>query len=453
MSAPDTAAPPPRGRRLFMTRLTLATALGEGLDGYDLGIISVVLPLIAADLDVAPVWAGLIGASSLIGIFIGAPLFGRVTDRFGRRWPFIVNLMCFVVLGLLQAVVSSPEQLFVVRLLLGMAIGGEYAIGAPLLLEFARPERRGRAGSVLMVWWYAGFLFSVVAGYFMLDVLDWGWRGILATSAVPAVLTLAVRLGLPESPRWLVSRGRREEAGEIAREYVDDEGFDRELRGERQIHGDIRDLLSPAYRSRTLLVCGFWALLVAPYFAIVTFAPQVFGALHLAARASTVATNAIALLGATTGMLIMDRVGRRTMLIAPFWICAAALTVVGIWPQGPVPVIMACFVLFAFFNALAADLCGVYPTELFPTDLRTSGVGVAAAASRIGAAIGTFLLPLGLNTVGVGPSMLVGAMFCVAGAIICQLWAPETVGRSLTETSRPMGRRRRREPAEAMSGG
>jgi putative MFS transporter len=435
-----------------MARLTLATALGEGLDGYDLGIISVVLPLIAADLGVSPVWAGLIGASSLIGIFIGAPLFGRLTDRFGRRWPFIINLICFVVLGLAQAVVSSPEALLFVRLLLGMAIGAEYAIGAPLLLEFASPDRRGRSGAVLMVCWYAGFLTSVVAGYLMLDVLGWGWRAILATSAVPAVLTLAMRLGLPESPRWLATRGRREEARAIAREYLDDEGFDRELAGERAVRGDIRELFAPAYRSRTLLVCGFWALLVAPYFAIVTFAPQVFGALHMEARASTVATNAIALLGAVTGMVLMDRVGRRTMLIAPFWICAAALSVVGIWPGGPVPVIMAALVSFAFFNALAADLCGVYPTELFPTDLRTSGVGVAAAASRIGAAIGTFLLPIGLNTIGIGPSMLVGALFCVAGAVICQLWAPETVGRTLTETSRPKGRRRWRR-AEAMSRG
>lgn len=424
--------------------------MGEGLDGYDLGIISVVLPLVAMDLGVSPVWAGLIGASSLIGIFIGGPLFGRVTDRFGRRWPFTINLATFVVLGLAQAAVTAPEQLLVVRLLLGMAIGAEYAIGSPLLMEFAPAERRGRLGATLMVWWYAGFLASVLAGYFMIDALGWGWRAILATSAVPAVITLVARLGLPESPRWLLSRGRKEEASSISREFVGDAAFDRELAAERPVSGRIGELFSPAYRSRTLLVCGFWALLVAPYFAIVTFAPEVFGALHMEARAGTVATNAIALLGAATGMVLMDRIGRRPMLIVPFWICAGALIVVGLWPDGPVPLIMAAVVSFAFFNALAADLCGVYPSELFPTDLRTSAVGVAAAASRIGAAIGTFLLPIGLNEVGVGPSMLVGAMFCITGAVICHLWAPETVGLSLTETSRPRGRRRWK-PAEAVT--
>jgi putative MFS transporter len=310
-----------------------------------------------------------------------------------------------------------------------------------MLSEFSPAARRGKLGAVLEVWWYGGFLVSVIAGYVMLDTFGASWRLILATGAIPAAIALGLRAGMPESPRWLLSRGRTAEAREIALRHIgDEEHFEREFSAEPVSRGSVRELLSPAYRERTLVVCGFWAFLVAPYFAIVTFAPQVFGALHLDERASTIATNAIALLGAITGMLIMDRVGRRQMLIAPFWICAGALAIVGLWPTAPVTLIIACFVCFAFFNALAADLCGVYPNQLFPTDLRTTAVGVAAAASRIGAAIGTFLLPIGLDTIGIGPSLLVGAAFCVAGAVICRLWAPETAGRPLVETSDPRGR-------------
>jgi putative MFS transporter len=434
-----------------MLRLTLAVAWGEGLDGYDLGIISVVLPQIQSDLHVSAAWAGLIGASSLIGIFIGAPLFGSVTDRVGRRQMFTLNLVAFVVLGLAQAIVATAWQLFVVRILLGMAIGAEYAIGAPMLSEFSPADRRGRLGAALEVCWYAGFLLSVIAGYFLRDTLGWGWRAVLASSAVPAITTLIIRVGLPESPRWLLSRGRKREAREIALEYVGDEDqFNREFARETQSRGTIRELFSPAYRARTLMVSGFWACLVAPYFAIVTFAPQVLAALHLNdERAGTIATNGIAVLGAFTGLLIMDRVGRRRMLIGPFWICALSLTIVGLFPNAPVWAIGACFIGFAFFNALAADLCGVYPNELFPTHLRTTGVGIAAAASRVGAAIGTFLLPIGIKTIGIGPSMLVGALFCVAGAIICQRWAPETAGRPLVDTSKPAARPGRREPEPA----
>jgi putative MFS transporter len=431
------------------TPAPIPAAGNAGLDGYDLGIISVVLLSISRDLQISPVWAGLIGASSLIGIFVGGPAFGRVTDRFGRRRPFLVNIVCFVVLGVAQAFVQSAEQLFVVRLLLGMAIGAEYAIGTPLLAEFAPADRRGRLGAWLMAAWYIGFLVSVLAGYLMLEVLEVGWRWIMASSAVPAVITLVLRHGMPESPRWLMSRGRRSEARAVALAHLGDEAhFDREIAGEPRARGRARGMLSPAYRSRTLLVCGFWACNVAPYFAIVTFAPQVFGALGLDEHAATIATNAMAVVGAMLGVVLMDRVGRRPLLIVPFWVCAAALAVAGTWPAAPFAVIVACFTAFGFFNALGGTLTSVYPSELFPTALRTTAVGVAAAASRIGAAVGTFLLPTGLDTIGVGPSMLVGAACCVVGAVICQRWAPETAGRRLLETSKADRRGRPGAPAK-----
>jgi putative MFS transporter len=443
---------PDRRQRRFLRRVTFATACGEGLDGYDLGIISVVLLSISRDLHVSTVWAGLIGASSLIGIFIGGPLFGRVTVRYGRRRPFLVNIVCFVALGVAQAFAQNVEQLFAVRILLGMAIGAEYAIGSPLLAEFAPAERRGRLSAWLIASWYIGFLLSVLVGYLMLDVLGVGWRWIMASCAVPAVITLILRSGMPESPRWLMSRGRRREARTVALDHLGDEAhFNREIAGEPQARGSVRGLLSPAYRRRTLLVCAFWASNVAPYFAIVTFAPQVFGALGLDEQVATIATDAMAVVGAVAGVGLMDRLGRRPLLIVPFWVCAVALGVVGLWPSGPVAVITACFVAFGFFNALGGTLTGPYPSELFPTDLRTTAVGVAAAASRIGAAMGTFLLPTGLNTVGIGPSMLVGAAFCVAGAVICQRWAPETAGRRLVDTSRVGGHARSGTTAQAAS--
>jgi putative MFS transporter len=363
-------------------------------------------------------------------------VFGRLTDRFGRRRPFLVNIACFVALGLAQAFVGSVEQLFVIRVLLGMAIGAEYAIGTPMLAEFAPAERRGTLSAWLITTWYIGFLVSVAIGYLLRDALGVDWRPILASCALPALVTLWLRSGMPESPRWLMSRGRPGEAREVALAHLgDQEDFDREIGAEPPARAGFRDLLSPAYRLRTLLVCTFWACNVAPYFAIVTFAPRVFGALGLDERGATIATNAMAVAGAATGAALIDRVGRRPMLTIPFWICAVALTIVGLQPDAPIAVILLCFTAFGFFDAMGGTLTGPYPSELFPTELRTTGVGVAAAASRIGAALGTFLLPLGLNTIGVGASMVVGAGFCVAGGVVCQLWAPETARRRLVDTS------------------
>jgi putative MFS transporter len=424
------------GRRHgVLRRMTLATAWGEGLDGYDLGVLSVVLPLITTSLGLSPLWEGLVAASALVGIFVGAPLVGRLTDRLGRRRMFVLDIAAFVVLGVLQAVVTEPWQLFVVRLLLGAAIGAEYAIGAAMLAELAPSRGRGRRLSGLLVSWYVGFLVSVVTAYLLVDLAGLNWRWVLATSAVPALVVLALRVGLPESPRWLVRHGRVDEAREIVERQLGPEAFAAEEYAAEDHGTDRLRLFRGELGRRTVFVCVFWACNVAPYFAIFTFAPQVFTALQLSdERASTIAVNALAAVGAVVGMLSIERVGRRRQLIVPFWIMAVSLVVVGLWSGGPAALVAACFAVFAFFNALQGNLTAVYPIEVFPTDVRSTGVGIGSAASRVGAAVGTFLLPVGISVIGVGPCMLIGAAVCVAGAVVSHRLAPETTGRTLTRT-------------------
>ncbi len=420
----------------FLRRVTSATAFGEGLDGYDLGAISVVLPVITQDLDLSSLMVGLIGASTLIGIFLGGPVVGYLTDRFGRRRLFTLDVVGFVILGLLQIVVANAWELLLVRLLLGVAIGAEYAIGPTMLAELSPAKGRGSRLSNLQVCWYVGFLLAVVLAYVMMSA-GVPWRWILGTSAVPAIVTLVLRYGLPESPRWLMSRDRVEEARRIVNQYLGGEEYftTEDLAGESTKPGHFRELFAPGMRSRTSFVCIFWACLVAPYFAIFTFAPLVFAALHLSdQRAGTIAANGVAALGALAGMLVIERIGRRPLLIGSFWIMAVALIVVGGWSTAPSLVVVVCFAAFSFFNAVSGDLTGVYPSEIFPSELRASGIGLAAAASRVGAAIGTFLLPVGVSHIGVGPSVLIGAAVCVIGAGVSHLWAPETTGLSLTQT-------------------
>ena len=421
----------------FLLRMTTATAFGEGLDGYDLGIISVVLPAIAVELDLSTVMIGLIGASTLIGIFFGSPVVGYLTDRFGRRKLFTIDIVSFVILGALQLWVQTGWQLLVIRLLLGVAIGAEYAIGSAMLAELSPSHGRGGRLSWLQTCWYVGFLGAVVVAY-ALTSAHVGWRVILATSAVPAIVTLVLRYGLPESPRWLMSRNRVEEARRIVNKYLGGEAYFRteDLAGESVKPGRLRDLFAPGMRSRTAFACIFWACLVAPYFAIFTFAPLVFSTLHISnERTGTIAANSVAALGALAGTLVIERTGRRPLLLSSFWVMTITLGLIGAWSGAPGLIIVGCFAFFSFFNAISGDLCGVYPSELFPSEVRASGIGLAAAFSRIGAAGGTFLLPLGITHIGIGPSVLIGAALCALGLFVTYIWAPETTGISLTRTS------------------
>ena len=426
-----------QGKPGFLRRMTAATALGEGLDGYDLGVISVALPQIIAQYNMNSFEAGMIGASTLIGIFIGAPLIGLVTDKVGRRIPFTVDVMCFILLGLAQLIVTGTWTLFTVRLLLGIAIGAEYSIGAAMMSELSPSEGRGSRLAWLQVNWYVGYLVAVIIGY-SLTSAGVNWHLILGTSAIPAIVTMILRWGMPESPRWLLSQDRVEEARRIVNEFLGGEAYftKEDLGGEEARPGKFRELFAPGLRGRTTFACVFWFCMVAPYFAIFTFAPLVFDSLHISdQRTATIAANSVAAIGSLIGMLLIERVGRRPMVIVTFWVCAVCLFVIGGWSTAPGMVVVVCFGLFSLFNAGGGNLCGVYPAELFPSNVRSSGVGLAAAFSRIGAAAGTFLLPIGIAHIGIGPSVCVGGALCVVGALVSHVLAPETTGASLTATA------------------
>lgn len=424
------------GDKGFLRRLTLATAWGEGLDGFDLGLLSVVLVPLSKELGISPVWAGLIGASSLIGIFLGAPVGGFLTDRFGRKQLFMLDICLFVVLGVVQAFVTEGWQLFVVRLLLGIAIGAEYSIGSSMLSEFVPAHGRGRRVCYMLVFWYGGYLFSVVAAYGLLDGLGLSWRATLATSAIPALIVLALRVGLPESPRWLMLHGRTDEARAIIDRYLGGEQHmaEADYDSDNKSGAGWRQLFAPGMRSRMFFVCTFYVCVVTPYFAIFTFAPKVFESLELNEMAGTIFANGVAFIGAVVGMLTIEHIGRRKQLIGPFWVMAGALLVIGLWAGAPPMALVGAFAVFAFFNAMTGNLTAVYPIEVFPTDVRATGVGIANAFSRVGAAVGTFLLPLGIEAIGLSWCMTIGASMCVIGAVVAQLLAPETTGKSLSQT-------------------
>ncbi|MDO4413126.1 MFS transporter [Cutibacterium sp.] len=425
----------PEARR-FLRHVTAATAFGGGLDGFDLGIISVVILHINHDLGLSPAVEGLVGAASLLGIFIGAPLFGFLTDKFGRRKMFLVDIIAFIIIGVGQAFATGGISLAILRFLLGMAIGAEYSIGAPMLSEFAPARERGSKLAFLELCWRIGFLIAVLLGYALLW-LGVSWKWILATSAIPALIVLGLRIGLPESPRWLLRHGHEAEARQVVETHMGPEYFDAEDLAAESVSGEgYRKLFRAGQRRRTIFVCIFWTCIVTPYFAIFTYAPKVLESLNVKSEAAgTILSNAIGVVGAVVGVLAIDRIGRRRMLIGPFWIQTAVLLIVGLWTNAPSWVLVVGLAAFALVNSYSDILTAVYPSEIFDTDIRSSGVGFGSAASRVGAFLGTYLLPLGIETIGIKWCMVIAAALCVVGAVTGQSMAPETMHRPLTKTA------------------
>ncbi|CAL9374035.1 Inner membrane metabolite transport protein YgcS [Streptomyces sp. enrichment culture] len=426
------------GKRRFLVRLTGVTAGGMFIDGYILGIIGVAIGAATTEFHMSLLWQGLIGASALIGIFVGGPLGGWLADKLGRKPLFTIDLALFLTGSLLQFFVDSAWQLFAVRLLMGVAVGAEYAVGWPLLSEFAPARLRGRLMSFSEVAWYIGFVVAFAVGYVMSSVFSLDWRLVLGSSTVPAVILFLARLGLPESPRWLMSQGRTEEARQVAEKYLEDSSDALDVTNEAVRRGTFGMLFSHDYWRATTFTSLFWFCAVTPYFAIATFATSVLSDYGLDdGFGGAIGVNGVAVAGVVVSLLLIDRIGRRKLTVPGQWVCAVVLAVIGLWTGAPPLVVLICFLVFAFVNASYTALTGVYPGEIFPTELRGIGTGFATAFSRVGAALGTFALPWSMENLGAGPSMLIAAGVCVAGAVVSQVLAPETMGRNLSETSAP----------------
>ncbi|MFW0795904.1 MFS transporter [Gordonia sp. CPCC 205515] len=427
----------PAQKRRFLIRLTGVVSGGMFLDGYILGIIGTVIGAIQTDLSMSVFAEGAVASAALIGIFIGGPLGGWLTDKLGRKLLFSLDLILFAAASFVQFFVDSPTELFIIRLLMGIAIGADYSIGWPLQAEFSPRRLRGRLLALQEVLWYVGFVTAFLIGYVMVNVWHLDWRFILGTSTFPAVALLIARIGMPESPRWLMQQKREADAMRIAERYLEDPDDVADISNETAAKGSFRSLFNDHNRRNVIFISVFWFCAVTPYFAIATFAASVLEKYGLSdGLAGGIIVNAAAMFGVMISVIAIERVGRRRLTIGPQWICAIALVIIGTWVSAPTIVILILFFVFAFFNAMYTALTGVYPGEILPTEIRGLGTGFACAVSRVGAAMGTFLLPWAMTNLGGTTTMIIASLFCVAGAVVSQKLAPEMTGRALSDTGR-----------------
>ena len=423
--------------RAFLRRLTAATGGGMFIDGFVFATFAAAFAGRAVDaLHVTPLWEQWISASVLIGTFFGGIGLGYVTDRIGRKPMFTIDLSVFLGCAVLMFFVQSPWQVFTLGVVMGLAVGADYSIGSPLLGEFAQAKNRGNYLGILEISWNVGYVVAYLIGYLINTYQPGSWRIILGASVVPAVICLFMRHGLPESPRWLLSKGRRDEALAIVRDRMEvaDPG---DLLDEEVTETRWQELFSRDYLRRTIFACTFWSAIVLPYFALTFFQPTILSSLGLGGNVllGALLGTIIALIGATVGWFIVDKVGRRKILVPPMFICAALLLLAAAHNALPAQVGAICFFGYLFSYGIMSILPGIYPEEIFPSSLRGSGVGVSTAASRAAAALGTFLLPTVQSAFGTPAVLIIMGAVSLIGGVTSFFWAPETNGRPLTATS------------------
>ncbi len=434
----------------FHRKLTLYSSGGPFIDAYVLSIIGVALFQAEDALGLSSVEIGLVGASALVGIFFGGLIFGYVTDKIGRQTMYTVDLLLLIVGSILCIFVQDVWQLLALRFALGLAIGADYPIATSLLAEFVPRRGRGFLLGALTLAWAAGAVTAYFVGYAMLSLGDDAWRWMLATPAIPGILTVLLRLGTPESPRWLLSKGRVDEAHDVVRQVYGPDAKLEDLPAEEAVETDYKKVWRQPYLNRMIFAGLYWMLQVTPLYAVLTYGPSIFEDLGFGEGNQTFIVAAVIeiafLVGTVPAMFASERFGRRPLSLWCFSIMAVGLTLAAVAPDQPAAVLLG-FGVYALFSGGPFILQWIYPNEIFPTDVRATAFGIATAISRIGAASGTFLVPLSIENFGISGTLFIAVGLTLAGILVTWTMAPETKDLSLVEAAGAAGTHRRRRVA------
>jgi len=425
----------------FHRLLTVRSSGGAFVDGYVLSIVGIAMPAFAPALGLTQLWEGMIAVAALMGVFLGGLLGGSLTDKYGRKTAYFIGPAIFTLCSLLHFFADSAYLIFLLRFLIGVGVGIEYPVATAYLVELLPKKARGPRLAGLTIYWFMGAAGAYVVGQLILSNLGTdGWKYVLASTAVFSVILLLLRLGTPESPRWLLSKGREKDALSVIRSVFGKQCSLKSL-GEQPQHGErlsLRTALRLGYAKRMIFVYTFTTCTIIPVYAVYAFAPKVLEALSL--RGSWNAYGSIAItflfvLGCIGATALINVMGRRKLLVNSLFLSGCALLLLGYHASGSSSLILFLFGAYAFLSGGAQVLQWVYPNEIFPTEIRTSVVGVGTSISRIGAIIGTYLVPMAIDSIGIGNVMLVAAAITFVGFMASWRWAPETAGISLSEAA------------------
>lgn len=415
-------------------RITALSSGGYFLDGYDISIVSVAILLLSKQFSLGVEDETLLLGSTLIGMIFGGVLGGYLTDRNGRKYIYLWDMLLFILFTVLTAISTSFSQLVIFRLLLGVAIGADYAISPTIIAEYSPVKHRGKLLTIGGLSWFIGAAVSYSVGFVFLPLGALAWRYMFLLGVIPALIVLVLRTSIPESPRWLVSQGRIAEAKESIAKVVSDTSTSVTSKPEKL---SFKLLFNRRFLAATIFVSVFWFILDAVTYVIALQGPTILETLGLtAAKASgTAAIIAfIAIIGGVLTFFLVDVAGRKSITAIGFLGMAITLLVAGFLLMGP-PDILAIVLLFVAFEISQEFGPGItnsiYPQELYPTSVRATAQGFGTTISRIGAVVGIFTFGFIAGPHGYGIGMLFLAFLSCLGVAATLLLGIETKGKSL----------------------
>ena len=406
---------------------------GTLLDGYAIFVLGVAMPIIIADFHIQPGVVGLIGASLVFGAVIGAGVGGPMADHLGRKKLMLADMIIITAGACTSALANGPTMLFVGQLLVGIGVGIDFPVSSSYVSEILPKPSRARMMVATIACQSVGMLLAAAVTLFLLrSGSAQAWRLFLATEAAVALLFFVLRMSAPESPHWLMSRGKFAEAAQAFIRIVPAQRQAvLQLTGNQEqlaspvphVNGGLPILFSRRYRARTALVTIPWFLMDIATYGVGLFTPTILGAIEISrgtrglnahdfglAEGSAI-IDLFLLIGFLLGIWIVPRFGQIRMQAIGFAGMAVGMLIlaaaVGLTNSNlHVPLVFAGFIMFnLLMNAGPNSTTFTLAPILFPTQLRATAGGFAAAIAKLGATFGVFLLPILKEKFGV-PSVL-----------------------------------------------
>ena len=462
--------PPPsiaarlNGLPIVRTHRIAVAVIGIGVffDLFDIFLAGVLGTVLTKQFMLSPVQLQAVLASGFLGMFVGAVGLGAFADRFGRRAAFLVNLGLYSVFTLAGAFAPNAALLIVARFIAGIGIGAELPLSDAYLSELLPARDRGRYSAIAYTLGFVGVPAVGFLARVLVPMEPWGiagWRWVFAIGSLGGAIVWSLRQRLPESPRWLESVGRSDEANRIVT-AIEAEAWpgrqraaptaaqdaaafgaerataDPRASGTARARVPLRVIFSPEYRGRTAMLWVFQVFQAVGYYGFGTLVPMVLVAKGFSVVTSLTYTSLVFLgypIGSALSIVVVERVDRRWLIVGAAFLMAVLGLALGLAQSAAV--IVPLGVAYTMAANIFSNAFHVFQAEIFPTAVRATAAGTAYGLSRLSSAAMPFaLLPLLAQAGAVAAFGAVGVAMLIVMLDI-GLFAPSTTGRALEDVA------------------
>ncbi|EPC8422435.1 MFS transporter [Bacillus wiedmannii] len=394
-------------KEISKRKLLGIAGLGWLFDAMDVGMLSFVMVALQKDWGLSTQEMGWIGSINSIGMAVGALVFGILSDKIGRKSVFIITLLLFSIGSGLTALTTTLAMFLVLRFLIGMGLGGELPVASTLVSESVEAHERGKIVVLLESFWAGGWLIAALISYFVIP--KYGWEVAMVLSAVPALYALYLRWNLPDSPRFHKAEKRP------------------------SVIENVKSVWSGEYRKATIMLWILWFSVVFSYYGMFLWLPSVMvlkGFSLIKSFQYVLIMTLAQLPGYFTAAWFIERLGRKFVLVTYLIGTACSAYLFGVAES--LTVLIVAGMLLSFFNLGAWGALYAYTPEQYPTVIRGTGAGMAAAFGRIGGILGPLLV--GYLVASQASLSLIFTIFCgsiLIGVVAVIVLGQETKQREL----------------------